>query len=156
MFKNRLILCPTDFSPAAAAAFELACALARDHGAGVTVLHVADPPVSLSEVAESEKPGYRDSLRARLHALRPADSTVSVTPMLTDGDPTENILETARGLGCDLIVMGTHGRSGLGRLILGSVAEAVLRQAPCPVLTVKAPAPPPGPVAPEALVGPLP
>jgi nucleotide-binding universal stress UspA family protein len=156
MFKNRLILCPTDFSPAAAAAFDLACGLARDHEASVTVLHVARPPVSVVEVAESLKPGFREALQAQLHALRPPDSTVPVTHLLMDGDPAENILDTARGLPCDLIVMGTHGRSGLGRLVLGSVAEAVLRAAPCPVLTVKAPAPPPEPVAPEDLVGPLP
>ncbi|HVK14017.1 MAG TPA: universal stress protein [Gemmataceae bacterium] len=156
MLKNRLILCPTDFSSAAAVAFDLACGLARDYGAGVTVLHVARPPVSLAEVAASERPGFRASLHARLHEIRPTESAVTVTHMLTEGDPAENILETARGLPCDLIVMGTHGRSGLGRLVLGSVAEDVLRAAPCPVLTVRAPLPPPEPVAPEDLVGPLP
>jgi nucleotide-binding universal stress UspA family protein len=60
---------------------------------------------------------------------------------LLEGDPARTILETARETGCDLIVMGTHGRSGLGRFLMGSVAERVLRKAPCPVLTLKAPVP---------------
>lgn len=137
MFKNRRILCPTDFSPPSVAAFELACSLARDHQAEVSVLHVARPPVTYDDVVESRKPGFRDGLRAQLHGMRPADPAVAVAYLLMDGDPAEVILDWARGQECDLIVMGTHGRSGIGRLVLGSVAEAVLRKALCPVLTAK-------------------
>jgi nucleotide-binding universal stress UspA family protein len=69
---------------------------------------------------------------------------------LTDGEPYAEILRVAEDDGCDLIVMGTHGRTGLRRLLMGSVAEQVLRQASCPVLTVKTPFPE-SVSAPEAL-----
>ena len=58
--------------------------------------------------------------------------------LVISGDPAERVLETARGLAADLIVMGTHGRKGLSRLVLGSVAERVVRESPVPVLTVRA------------------
>src|SRR5207247_9050465 len=60
-------------------------------------------------------------------------------PILLEGDAAKEIVELARDSQCDLIVMGTHGRTGLGRLLMGSVAEQVMRRAPCPVLTIKAP-----------------
>ena len=141
MFPNRLILCPTDFSPPATAAFKLACELARDHQARVTLLHVPHPLQSYDQLAESRRPGFRDELRAELNRLRPPDSGVAVTYLILEGDPAEVIVDVAREHGCDLIVMGTHGRGGLGRLVLGSVAEQVIRHAPCPVLTVKGPRP---------------
>jgi hypothetical protein len=74
-----------------------------------------------------------------LHRFQVSDPTVHVEHRLADGNPSEEILRQARDTGCDLIVMGTHGRRGLGRLLLGSVAEEVMRKAPCPVLTVKLP-----------------
>jgi nucleotide-binding universal stress UspA family protein len=70
---------------------------------------------------------------------------IRVEHHLREGDPATEILALAQEIGCDLIVIGTHGRTGVGRLLMGSVAEAVLRRAPCPVLTVKglpAPVPP--------------
>jgi hypothetical protein len=74
-----------------------------------------------------------------LEAMRPLDPSVRLEPRLEDGDVPELIVEVAQETVADLIVMGTHGRTGLGRLLLGSVAERVLRTAPCPVLTLKAP-----------------
>lgn len=149
MFANRLILCPTDFSPPAVAAFDLACELARDHRCRVTVLHVPLPPLTQDQLAESRRPGFRDDLRAELDRLRSPDPAVTVTHLILEGDPAGVIVDVAREHGCDLIVMGTHGRSGLGRLVLGSVAEHVIRHAPCPVLTTKAPVGQPEPVTPR-------
>ena len=74
--------------------------------------------------------------KAKLAKLRPAEG-VQLETKLEVGEAAPSIVRFAREAGCELIVMGTHGRSGLERLILGSVAEHVLRQAPCPVLTVR-------------------
>jgi universal stress protein A len=77
----------------------------------------------------------------QLRGLRPEDPAVVVNYRLVEGDPVEEILRTGRETNSDVIVLGTHGRKGLGRLLLGSVAEQTVRTAPCPVLTVK-PTPP--------------
>jgi nucleotide-binding universal stress UspA family protein len=155
MFPIRTILLPTDFSEASAAAFQLACSLARDHGSRILAVHVVGRPVVPYEAAwvAVEPEGYRDELLAKLRSLRPADCPVAVECRLADGDPPGEIVRIARETPCDLIVMGTHGRTGLARLVLGSVAEEVLRKAPCPVVTMKS-GPPragaAGPASPEA------
>jgi nucleotide-binding universal stress UspA family protein len=77
--------------------------------------------------------------RAKMAQLRPADSRVHVEYQLVDGEPAEHILKVAESSNADLLVLGTHGSTGLTRLLMGSVAEHVLRKAPCPVLTVRAP-----------------
>lgn len=82
-----------------------------------------------------------ESARGRLEEVRPADPTVTVGHRLAEGIPAEEILKVAAALPADLMVMGTHGWSGLGRLLVGSIAGKVMRKAPCPALTVKAPAP---------------
>jgi nucleotide-binding universal stress UspA family protein len=87
----------------------------------------AEPPEILSKAPEL------------LDHLEPPHPEVSVERHLVAGEPAAEILRLARTQKCDLIVMGTHGLAGLDRLLLGSVAEQVLRRAPCPVLTVKAP-----------------
>jgi nucleotide-binding universal stress UspA family protein len=84
-----------------------------------------------------------------LEQIRPADPRLEVRHRLAEGDPAEEILRAAEEEGADLIVMGTHGRGGLSRLLMGSVAEAVMRKALCPVLTVRGPIPAEG--APEAV-----
>jgi nucleotide-binding universal stress UspA family protein len=144
MLPIRTILHPTDFSVYSAAAFELACALARDYGARLVVLHVK-PPVEavFGELGPlpPEPPEARQALYDELRTVRPADARLPVEHRLREGGVVEGILEEASASGCDLIVLGTHGRTGLGRLLLGSVAEPVLRRAPCPVLTVKHPLP---------------
>jgi nucleotide-binding universal stress UspA family protein len=73
----------------------------------------------------------------RVAAIDPRLREVNVHTEMVTGDPVTEILQAAREHGCDLIVMSTHGRTGLARLLMGSVAEQVLRRAPCPVLTVK-------------------
>jgi nucleotide-binding universal stress UspA family protein len=139
----RTILHPTDFSGPSEFAFRLACSLARDHRARLVVLHVAEFPANVyPEATRHEDPALRHpALWAKLRQLRPPPPEVPVEHRLAGGDPPEEVLRAAGETGSDLIVMGTHGRSGLKHLLMGSVAEQVVRKAPCPVLTVKAPAP---------------
>jgi nucleotide-binding universal stress UspA family protein len=138
--KLHTILHPTDLSEPAEYAFKLACSLARDHGAQLLVLHVIPPPLTHGEMLARAVPdSYRDQLWRELERIKPPDAAVQVERLLEEGHPAKEIVQAAKENGCDLIVMGTHGRAGLRRLLLGSVAEAVLRQAACPVLTVKLP-----------------
>jgi nucleotide-binding universal stress UspA family protein len=131
------ILYPTDFSEPAEYALNLAGSLAHNQGAGLLVLHVADP---LADPAHPLQGGLPlDRQRRRLETRRPQAPGVAVEHRLLSGDPAELILQTARETGCPLIVMGTKGLKGLARLLLGSVAEKVVRNAPCPVVTVKYP-----------------
>jgi nucleotide-binding universal stress UspA family protein len=150
---------PTDFSESSAQAFQVACALARDADVRVIILHVCPPVVfnfgegPVTTTIEQEK----ERRWERLLQIQPPSPAIRIEHQLAEGGPEEEILRVAERAPCDLIVMGTHGRTGLGRVLLGSVAEAVLRHAPCPVLTVKAPRAaephPAGPVTPEAGVG---
>jgi nucleotide-binding universal stress UspA family protein len=142
MLPIKTILHPTDFSELSDAAFRLACAVAHDHGGRVVVLHVVPPPQSHGEeVARRQGRGYHEDLWRMLERVRPEGAAVPVERRLEDGPPAETILRVAREEGAGLIVLGTQGRAGLGRLLLGSVAEQVVRQAPCPVLTTNATAP---------------
>jgi nucleotide-binding universal stress UspA family protein len=145
MLPLRTILHPTDFSERSGYALQLACSLARDHGARVIVLHVM--PVPLVQ----EKRLYREEMAEELNRLGAPDARVQVERRLDEGDPATQILRVAMEIGCDLIVLGSHGRTGLGRLLMGSVAEQVLRRASCPVLTVKAPFPQEQPASAPAL-----
>ena len=143
MLPINTILVPTDFSKRSEQAFQFAGALARDHGAKLVVLHVM--PASLMAYGEGviayEPEGYEQSLRDKLHQLKVNDPRVEVDYRLHEGDAATEILHVAGEVHADLIVMGTHGRSGLARLLIGSVAEYVLRKADCPVLTLKTPFP---------------
>jgi universal stress protein A len=138
----RLILHPTDFSENSRYAFQTACALARESDATLLVLHIMLPSVSPIQEAPLPDPLRSVELQESLPTLpwpQASDPRVRVDHRLAEGEPAEEILRLTRTLGCDLIVMGTHGRTGLGRFLTGSVAEEVLRKADCPVLVVKAP-----------------
>lgn len=142
MTRLRTILFATDFSKSAACAFDLASALARDYAAKLIILHVATPPpVVMPEgvVVEANSGRYVADLKKQLFAIKSADSSVRVEHRLEQGDPATEILRVAGEAGVDWIVIGTHGRTGLLRLLMGSVAEEVLRGAPCPVLAVRSP-----------------
>jgi nucleotide-binding universal stress UspA family protein len=143
MLNIRAILVAADFSGCSEDAFQIARALARDYRARLIVLHVATPPpfVTPGELQKAlQRPdGYRAELEGRLRLVYVADSPDGVEYRVQDGDPAVEVLGVAREARCDLIVMGTHGRTGLGRLLMGSVAEQVMRKAACPVLTVKFP-----------------
>jgi nucleotide-binding universal stress UspA family protein len=146
MFPAHTILYPTDFSDHSRVAFGLASALAREQGARLVVLHVnptLGPMVAYGgALAQLQPEEEREKLRKELEQFRVPDPRVRVEYRLADGEPAAEILRAAGEAGCDLIVLGTHGRTGLARLVLGSVAEQVLRQAPCAVVTVRAPRPP--------------
>jgi nucleotide-binding universal stress UspA family protein len=145
MLSIRTVLFPTDFSDRSMAAFDLACSLARDYSAELVVAHVASPPVQgVSEGMVVELPtGWEDAVRTRLAAVRTDDPRVRLTHRFEVGDPADEIVRLAGEVKADLLVMGSHGRTGLRRLLAGSVAEEVMRKAPCPVLTVRLPFPVP-------------
>jgi nucleotide-binding universal stress UspA family protein len=133
------ILHPTDFSDSAKPAFELACALARDYRATLVLVHVVPPTHVFAPDGIAVPFPAQDvyDAQAQLARMHPADPDVAVEYHVRDGDPTAQILKIATDDAVDVIVMGTHGTSGLTRLLVGSVAESVMRKAPCPVLTVR-------------------
>jgi nucleotide-binding universal stress UspA family protein len=140
------ILVPTDFSAHADEAFRVAHTLARAVGAEVILFHVAQPPTVVSEGGQLlANPGKADAVNLwdRFHRIQPMDAKVRVEHQVIVADKPRagHILEMLDKLGCDLIVMGTNGRSWLKHLLFGSVAEEVVRLARCPVMVVKAPVP---------------
>jgi len=143
MLAIRTILYPTDLSERSDFAFRVACSLARDYGARLVIVHVAESPMIFAGEGLVVLPSGadREGLRERLSQLRPQDPKVEVEHRLSEGDPATEILEVAEETKCDVIVLNTHGRTGLARLLMGSVAEEVVRRAPCPVLTVRIPLP---------------
>ena len=142
------ILVPVDFSSCSAAALRYAVDLARDLGAQLEVLHVLELPHYVIPDAMIEVPGdRRQSLTdfARGSAKKELDTMLgefdldppTVTRAMVNGYPRDAILERVESGEYDLLVMGTHGRTGLSHLFLGSVAEQVVRRSPCPVLTIR-------------------
>ena len=142
----RRILHPTDFSRASAPALRRAVALARACRAPLVLLHVMTPPSPF--IGEGTPPSsYADllilarrSAKRRLAAAlaRARRGRVRAQAVFTEGLPVDEILRAARRTRADLIVMGTHGRTGVSRVFMGSVAERVVRESRCPVLTVRA------------------
>jgi len=143
----RRILHPSDFSPASRAAFARAVDVAKRHAAELLLMHVLAPvpalvpggylmPQTYNQIERS----VRMTEQKRLNALvaRARKASLRARSLLVVGAlPHVEIVKTARSKRIDMIVMGTHGRSGLAKLFLGSVAERVIATAPCPVLTVK-------------------
>jgi len=148
MIEIRRILCPTDLSDVAPRAFDHALALARFHQAEIELAYVSEPllpgpiaPASYPPWAILD-PAVRGRLRSALEALAAPARAVGV-PVgfgVYEGRVVPEILDRARAWPADMLVMGTHGRGGFERWVLGSVTEKVLRKAPCPVLTVPPPA----------------
>jgi nucleotide-binding universal stress UspA family protein len=139
----RRILVATDFAESAERALATAMDLARVHGAELVLLHVymdlpAYPEVTAGQVEaiyEEQRRWVGDALERRARSARAAG--LLARALVRTGPPAATIAEAATNEGADLIVVGTNGRSGLDRLIVGSVAERVVRVAPCPVLVVK-------------------
>jgi universal stress protein A len=129
------ILCPVDFFLVSEKALEYAERLATDSRADLILLHAFEIPASLTyaDIGNPSDP----ALRAQLEALPLSIPEAKVTRILHAGPAGEVICWLAEQRGCDLIVMGTHGRSGITHLLLGSVAEHVIRNARCPVVTVR-------------------
>lgn len=145
MIEIRRILCPVDFSDHSRRALDHAIAIARWYESTVTVLRVfsAAPvaafgpgPVVLEPIVLTSVD--RDQLLADTKAFAETESAPGITieALVREGNAAEEILEQATSMKADLLVIGTHGRSGFERLVLGSVAEKVLRKANCPVMTV--------------------
>ena len=148
-FQLKRILCPTDFSANSQHALEFACALVDQFQADLHVLHVL--PVDMIQAMADPYVAYGmpSNLEERMRAS--AERTLAEIPdsswagnqrvvrSLRHGSPFVEIVKYARENNIDLIVLGTHGRSGLSHVLLGSVAENVVRKAGCPVLTVRAP-----------------
>jgi nucleotide-binding universal stress UspA family protein len=142
MSNIQCILHPTDFSPPAEAAYQTASALARQHNAKLVMLHAAQRPVTSVGGLPVPPPTPAidwGGLRAQLEVLEVANPEIRVESRIVEGEPASAILDAARDLSADIIVLGSHGRTGLSRLLMGSVAEHVVRHATCPVLTVKTP-----------------
>ena len=133
------IMFPTDFSHSSDAALAFASSLARDRGATLHIVHVEEPPVAYGggEMYYGIPEPVTEDLQKMLEQIKPPDEGVPYEHHLITGDPAHAITNFAREHDIDLIVMGTHGRTGLLRMLMGSVAEAVVRRAPCPVLTFK-------------------
>jgi len=136
----RVIVHPTDFSEGSAAALRVARSLARDRGARLILLHIAPIHVVLEGgmTAELNVGHLRDALDEAREIVEGPDLKFPVETWFSQGAAAEGILRVATEIGCDLIVMGTHGRTGLGRLVMGNTAESVLPEATCPVMIVKA------------------
>ncbi len=123
------ILYPTDFSSYSNQAYFHAVGLAETYRASLTVVYVHTPGTA----------GDTEHWRSQLEQVRPENPKIAVSHVLLEGDPAAEIARYAADAGIDVIVIGTHGRTGVDRLVLGSVAERVMREAPCSVLVVRLP-----------------
>jgi nucleotide-binding universal stress UspA family protein len=143
----RRILMATDFSNYSKEALDYAIHLAKSFDVDLYLLHVFEPPLySHTGVTPSIQPEVHHWIRElkeedekRLNALAEGlkSQGVKVHPVFKEGKPFLEVLKTAEEIPADLVVLGTHGRTGLAHVLLGSVAERVVRKAPCPVLTVR-------------------
>lgn len=153
MFAPKRILVPTDFSPCSCEALDHAAELAERYGATLVVLHVWQTP-TLMRASDALPLGVGDGYQTLAHMARErasAEMDDFLAPLVEReglwfrrqiemGEPADTILAVAEQGHFDLVVMGTHGRTGIKRMILGSVAEQVSRRATCPVLTIRQPA----------------
>jgi nucleotide-binding universal stress UspA family protein len=136
------ILIPVGEKTKTERALEVGSAMAKELGADIRLVHVIDPrQASAPEGGVSREVVLADIREAGQEILNAArmrlPAHVAVDTALVEGKPANAITDAARQWGADMIVIGTHGRTGLRRLLLGSVAETVMRQAPCPVVTVR-------------------
>jgi universal stress protein A len=142
-FKLKRILVPIDFSDCSKKALQYALPLAREHQAALTLLYVVPPAYGAGEYGGIDYAQLVGSMRessekelAKL-AVEQVRGEVSTDTLVRVGSPSRAIVEVARSLPADLIVISTHGRTGLNHVLLGSVAEHVVQRAPCPVFVVR-------------------
>ena len=147
MKTRRPILHATDFSDASKPAFAVAVERAKRERASLRLVHVVSPPLIVPGDAFVPARAYEQMEAAALRGAteklaalvgRARKAGVHATSVVRIGVPFEEIVQTARRSRADLVIVGTHGRTGLSRLMLGSVAGRVIALAPCPVLTVRA------------------
>jgi len=145
---QKKILVPVDYSPSSKLALEWALVVADSMKASVHVLHTWEVPPYLrpdltvwsGEISETLADHTRAEAEKGMHAFLAAmnvEKLPNVTSQVAPGAPYATILEIVKQQGFDLIAMGTHGRTGVAHLLLGSVAEKIVRHAPCPVLTIR-------------------
>ena len=139
MFKIHTILCPVDFSDASRKAVRYAHEFAVNMNASMFLIHVIDIPVETLVSNMQLEEELEKSAQANLNTLKNEllAEGLAVESSFEIGNPADVILEKAAKLDVNLIIMGSHGKKGLSRLILGSIAESVVRKADCPVLIVK-------------------
>ncbi len=138
MIRVKKILYPTDFSSYSNQAYFHAVALAENHNASLTALFVYTPDI-ITPGQPPDEARARSYWQSQLEQIRPVDPRIVIRHVLLAGDPAREIVRYGRDAAMDLIVMGTHGRTGVERLLLGSVAEHVMQEASCSVLVVKLP-----------------
>jgi len=141
MIPIKTILHPTDFSDASDHALKMAAMLARDYSARLIVLHAVEPPIYYGElgVSFSASDNERESAESRVAALIHDLAPIKVESLLVEGVAAPEILRVANEQHANMIVIGSHGRTGIGRVLMGSVAEEIARKSPCPVLIVRTP-----------------
>lgn len=139
------ILVPIDYSDSGHAALAYAVSLAKEYDAEMHLVHVFEQPFAYVDAGFSGTPIPADvqpvdlkQEEAKLERVTPAEG-VRFRRQFIIGNPADELVRYAKESDIDLVVMGTHGRTGLGRLLMGSVAEGVVRRSPCPVLTIKQP-----------------
>ena len=147
MLSLNVIVVPTDFSDFSLRALAYAIGLAAKYGSSMNVLYIAEPALQVSDMAwvgvsnQSLKNDHAEEAQRQLEQIVreqiPAD--VQASAEVRTGDAVEEIIRFAESKGADLIVMATHGRSGISHMLMGSTAEQVIRKASCPVLTLKHP-----------------
>lgn len=138
------VVFPTDFSRTSKAALDFAESLVRDTGGKLYIVHVEEPPAAYGggDMFYGIPSATLEDVKRLLLSFVPSDPKVPYEHHLVHGAPAEAITEFADSVDADLIVIGTHGRTGLNRMLMGSVAEAVVRHANRPVLSYKAKANP--------------
>jgi len=143
MFKIHAILCPVDFSDASRKAVQYAKEFASSMGSRVHLLNVVEPRPMAVDITMNYIPLEEDLQHAAKEDLQLVlqefqQAGLKVDSSIEIGNPADVILDKSRELDVNLVIMGSHGKKGLSRLIMGSVAETVVRKANCPVLIVKA------------------
>jgi universal stress protein A len=138
------ILCPVDFDDGSASALDSAIRLARENQAKIYLIHVVPLPLGAGRIAPISLEPYRaqhDAAMERLQAIakEKLEGKLNYEIVLRSGDPAENIIEAEDEIGADIVVMATHGRTGVSHFFLGSVAERVVRESSKPVLTLRPP-----------------
>jgi nucleotide-binding universal stress UspA family protein len=137
------ILCPVDFSDISARVLQIAADLAKRFGADLHVIHVFQLPASVLEEVYEDPTNMEEEIRQRRHdklnefVQETKKPNVKITTGVYEGVPDVEIITSARENQADMIVMGTRGKTGLSHVLLGSVAERVIRNAEVPVLTVR-------------------
>jgi len=143
--KVKNILVPVDYSDSGDAAMAYAVSLAKEYDAEMHLVHVYEQPFAYVDAGFSGTPIPADippadltEEEAKLELVTPTED-IKLCRKFIIGSPADDLVNYAKENEIDLVVMGTHGRTGLSRLLMGSVAEGVVRRSPCPVLTIKQP-----------------